>query len=217
MISKRFIAAAALALMGSSAFADSIDFTGNGGTLKLFSTKTTDFGSSVGFTSAGGGITGTLTATNSSGGASNIGGLNLDGYGVWDGYSGTIEGDETLIITFDQVVDIGSIHLRQWEGPDDGIVATFFSAGGNSTVVHTSDDGGAFNTNEHITLNATGVSSIQVSGIYNGKILGIPKTQFYVAGLNNVELSQVPLPAAAWLFGSALLGLVGIGRRKQRS
>jgi hypothetical protein len=27
--------------------------------------------------------------------------------------------------------------------------------------------------------------------------------------------SAVPLPAAAWLFGSALLGLVGIGRRKR--
>lgn len=28
-------------------------------------------------------------------------------------------------------------------------------------------------------------------------------------------VSEVPLPAAAWLFGSGLLGLIGIGRRKQ--
>jgi hypothetical protein len=28
-------------------------------------------------------------------------------------------------------------------------------------------------------------------------------------------VSSVPLPAAAWLFGSGLLGLIGIGRRKQ--
>ena len=28
-------------------------------------------------------------------------------------------------------------------------------------------------------------------------------------------VSQVPLPAAAWLFGSALVGLVGLGRRKK--
>ena len=31
----------------------------------------------------------------------------------------------------------------------------------------------------------------------------------YVAGIN-----EVPLPAAAWLFGSALLGLAGLRRRK---
>jgi hypothetical protein len=29
------------------------------------------------------------------------------------------------------------------------------------------------------------------------------------------SVSEVPIPAAAWLFGSALLGLVGIGRRKK--
>ena len=29
-----------------------------------------------------------------------------------------------------------------------------------------------------------------------------------------IEISQVPLPAAVWLFGSGLLGLIGIARRK---
>jgi hypothetical protein len=33
--------------------------------------------------------------------------------------------------------------------------------------------------------------------------------------LDNVALSQVPLPAAAWLFGSALLGLLTVARRRQ--
>jgi len=32
--------------------------------------------------------------------------------------------------------------------------------------------------------------------------------------VTNVAASAVPLPAAAWLFGSGLLGLVGIGRRR---
>jgi hypothetical protein len=31
----------------------------------------------------------------------------------------------------------------------------------------------------------------------------------------SITVSSVPLPAAAWLFGSALLGLVGIARRKR--
>ena len=29
------------------------------------------------------------------------------------------------------------------------------------------------------------------------------------------ELAPVPIPAAAWLFGSGLLGLVGMARRKK--
>ena len=29
------------------------------------------------------------------------------------------------------------------------------------------------------------------------------------------EVSAVPVPAAAWLFGSGLIGLVGLARRKQ--
>lgn len=31
---------------------------------------------------------------------------------------------------------------------------------------------------------------------------------------NSISVSQVPVPAAAWLFGSALVGLAGIKRRK---
>jgi hypothetical protein len=31
----------------------------------------------------------------------------------------------------------------------------------------------------------------------------------------DVAASVVPLPAAAWLFGSGLLGLFGVSRRKQ--
>ena len=31
----------------------------------------------------------------------------------------------------------------------------------------------------------------------------------------NVDLKPVPLPAAVWLFGSAIVGLVGIGRRRK--
>lgn len=33
----------------------------------------------------------------------------------------------------------------------------------------------------------------------------------------DLQVSQVPLPAAVWLFGTALLGLIGIGRRKARA
>ena len=35
------------------------------------------------------------------------------------------------------------------------------------------------------------------------------------AGRLVLDTTVVPIPAAAWLFGSALLGLVGISRRKK--
>lgn len=36
-------------------------------------------------------------------------------------------------------------------------------------------------------------------------------------GYTRLEVSAVPLPAAAWLFGSAVLGMIGIARRQQRA
>lgn len=37
---------------------------------------------------------------------------------------------------------------------------------------------------------------------------------FEIRGTYNVQLAAVPIPAAVWLFGSGLLGLIGIARRK---
>jgi hypothetical protein len=42
-------------------------------------------------------------------------------------------------------------------------------------------------------------------------------TSFWVAGNETFPPSEVPVPAAVWLFGSGLLGLVGIGRRSRKS
>ena len=36
-------------------------------------------------------------------------------------------------------------------------------------------------------------------------------------GTDACQVAAVPVPAAVWLFGSGLLGLVGIARRKKRS
>ena len=46
------------------------------------------------------------------------------------------------------------------------------------------------------------------SGSIEGLVYG---ETYYLAG----TLSQVPVPAAFWLFGSGLLGLIGIARRKK--
>ena len=41
------------------------------------------------------------------------------------------------------------------------------------------------------------------------------KDQHFSSGSISPVISSVPVPAAAWLFGSGLLGLVGIARRKK--
>ncbi|MCK5092647.1 MAG: beta-propeller fold lactonase family protein [Gammaproteobacteria bacterium] len=48
---------------------------------------------------------------------------------------------------------------------------------------------------------------------------GLLVTKFYIAGANDlhglVYVSAVPVPAAVWLFGSGLLGLIGVAKRKK--
>ncbi|ARN75053.1 VPLPA-CTERM sorting domain-containing protein [Oceanicoccus sagamiensis] len=49
-----------------------------------------------------------------------------------------------------------------------------------------------------------------------GSGLGVETTINYTAsGTYDVVPSAVPVPAAAWLFGSALVGLAGVGRRRK--
>lgn len=38
---------------------------------------------------------------------------------------------------------------------------------------------------------------------------------YYVLAVRSGDVSAVPVPAAAWLFGSGLIGLVGVARRKR--
>lgn len=59
-------------------------------------------------------------------------------------------------------------------------------------------------------LEATGISE---SGLIVGR--GYSSTLGYRAVLMTPELATVPVPAAAWLFGSGLLGLVGLARRSR--
>jgi hypothetical protein len=51
-----------------------------------------------------------------------------------------------------------------------------------------------------ITLNAHSFTPINASGLFSS--------------VTTLELTAVPIPATAWLFGSALLGLAGIKRKK---
>ena len=59
---------------------------------------------------------------------------------------------------------------------------------------------------------AGGINGIGTFSLLAGEVLtiGYSNEEFYMSGM---AVSAVPLPAAFWLFGSALLGFVTIGRR----
>lgn len=199
--------ATAVACSTAANASTSFNFTGNGGS---------NLGNSVIAQSDDGLITATITASRH-GNSSGVSGFALDGYGVADGGYRSIQGNETLHISFSQAVNIDTLHLRQWEGPDDAVAVISYNGGSSSSQTITADTGGAFDTNEYIALNAVGVTSLDISGIYNGNIFFVEATQFFVAGLQGVTVtpSEVPVPAAAWLFGSALLGLSQLKRLKK--
>jgi hypothetical protein len=86
----------------------------------------------------------------------------------------------------------GSISATQWKqgfGSSSSIVSTAGLNGSLALYSVTSGPTTVVNTGETITLTSTG---------------------FTVTGA-----SATPLPAAAWLLGSGLLGLIGVGRRRR--
>lgn len=89
-------------------------------------------------------------------------------------------------------------------------------------------------------LNTAGTASWDGAGINNYNLLGTTENLYYVTGTGGIASkvspvleataslsssglvltgtsSPVPLPAAVWLFGSGLLGLAGVARRKAKA
>lgn len=49
---------------------------------------------------------------------------------------------------------------------------------------------------------------------YNPSVIGVQFGNIYLLGTWSTSVATVPVPAAVWLFGSGLLGLIGMARRK---
>jgi len=96
-----------------------------------------------------------------------------------------------------------------------GINGAHVSANGASVLIETNVGGWDLLTvvAGKITLGVQhiGLTTLKIFGMgdFGQKLQGETTANLYVAGIN-----EVPLPAAAWLFGSALLGLAGLRRRK---
>ena len=71
-----------------------------------------------------------------------------------------------------------------------------------------------------LSFNNTSFSAVLAAGNYLFAVLpsaaNSPYSFSISAGTAGGVVGNVPVPAAVWLFGSALLGLMGVGRRKSQ-
>lgn len=112
-----------------------------------------------------------------------------------DTWSYTLDEDAVIenvaIEFFDNQMDVGSVFL-------DGHALTETVQGNGSFATKLWVWTGLLTSGVH-TLTLSDINVLQSNGQYQ------------------IKVSAVPIPAAIWLFGSALLGVVGISRRKAKA
>ncbi|MGA7799758.1 MAG: flocculation-associated PEP-CTERM protein PepA [Gammaproteobacteria bacterium] len=127
--------------------------------------------------------------------------------------NGTGFTDGTSILTGNFVSGIGTfgpagfgVSSLTINVPTGGYNSSVYSPGiGGGTALITLQGAGSGGSTSFLN-NVTGVGT-HTAIAANGDIL--------LASVGNLELAPVPLPAAIWLFGSGLVGLVGVSRRRR--
>lgn len=196
-----------------SAHATLVDFTGEDWQTAIGTNVTAATVGNVTLTSSGGYL-------NFNGGSSEIKGCKAgtsdlaclgDGIGIKQYYNNNdeISRYETLTISFLEAIDVSKIYLLDLFLNDNGVdgrdEVAVVSADGNKTYLKaTTDKNGGYFSADYVVGNIT---SIVLSGY---------KYCFsdYALAAIDVEVSAVPIPGAAILFGSALLGFFGFKRRR---
>ncbi|CAH0990015.1 hypothetical protein SIN8267_00097 [Sinobacterium norvegicum] len=117
-----------------------------------------------------------------------------------NGFNYLMAGGEGLTFNFTSAVDIGQVNMESYGSSNvswtdaNGLTGSIGSVQGKT--------GGQLNT---ITL--SNITSMTFTANNNYSM---------IAGFDDVfATSQVPVPAAAWLFGSALIGLAGIAKKRR--
>ena len=125
--------------------------------------------------------------------------------------------DNSLTIDTSNIVDIDPLAWAISEGANAG-------GGFGKFDLQWSGDGSS--RTELLTFSITGVVDDTINSYAMGSTLNPPAVEFFAAHIagfdttNGVDSAQfagstlVPVPAAVWLFGSGLLGLIGLARRK---
>jgi hypothetical protein len=90
------------------------------------------------------------------------------------------------------------------------LTARVFSDSADAKALNMDIDPGYFNVHG----DANYYSTLTIIGIAASDTNSDPIPGFTVTNSDGVVLATVPAPAAVWLFGSGLLGLIGVARRK---
>ena len=128
---------------------------------------------------------------------------------------------QSELVTYSLVLDPGAI----FSGSANAFTATTntFTSG---TLIDgrggTYTDGGLWRVQDGRSYNITATVTASTGGLATGSAyiddpltFQLPSGVTFTSASGSTYASAVPLPAAVWLFGSGLLGLVGIARRKK--
>ena len=130
-----------------------------------------------------------------------------------NGTNGLVKGGQFASFwraTFSQLVDFVSIDLGDWGNDADELFLATFDSTGAITGVVTKTIGEAISGMHTLSLSLANTSSVAFGVTGNEGLGGI-----YADNLTyNTQVSAVPVPASALLFGTALLGLGAVRRRK---
>ena len=106
-----------------------------------------------------------------------------------------LPGVTTRVGAFSLDVDIAPVSFTAFDLAGNALETVFFSVGGDGSA----DFAGIFR--------AEGISSVAIND---------PRADFFAIDNFIFEpVNPIPVPAAIWLFGTALIGLVGINRRRK--
>jgi hypothetical protein len=135
------------------------------------------------------------------------------GGGLYDGAGGSND----IYIDFSQGVDNLSFTAGDGAGDDDAFAVSLYEFGTNNFLGTWSTPvfGGA-NEPEWYTL-AIAITNVGRVVFDQGNSGVLPGTASGSGGVVMTEFSYsvVPIPAAVWLFGSGLLGIFGLSKRKR--
>ena len=133
--------------------------------------------------------------------STNIGGLHNP--------SGITTGPDGLLY----VADFSMGSILRYDPLTEGFVDEFISS---STSLLSAPYDLEFDSNGYLYVSDWSTEKVQIfnaNGVFIDTFADINSGS--INGLTYIDINQVPIPAAVWLFGSGLLGLIGVARRKK--
>ena len=136
---------------------------------------------------------------------------------------------DNVLFNSNAMTDTGSTTASNQVGPIDGDFLTAaavnafsldFSSSGNPQSISIFDLGGSLLDENLLTpaggffglISDTSIGSFLIS---NGEFSTNNRDRFFIDNFAAYSASPVPVPAAIWLFGTALIGFVGMSRRRK--